>query len=99
MDPETLRRQLTALHEELRQTEQLDPRSGELLAEVLGDIHRLLDSPGAAPAAAIAQPAAAPGTAPLTERLELAAVRFEADHPGLAASSRRLIDLLGKAGL
>ena len=33
------------------------------------------------------------------DRLEKAAVQFEADHPGLAASSRRLIDLLGKVGL
>jgi hypothetical protein len=26
-------------------------------------------------------------------------VQFEADHPTLAASSRRLVDLLGKVGL
>jgi hypothetical protein len=35
----------------------------------------------------------------LPDRLERLAVQFEADHPTLAASSRRLIDLLGKAGL
>jgi hypothetical protein len=34
-----------------------------------------------------------------TPRLESLAVRFEADHPGLAATLRRLIDLLGKAGI
>jgi hypothetical protein len=33
------------------------------------------------------------------DRLERAAVQFEANHPTLAASSRRLIDLLGKAGI
>jgi hypothetical protein len=33
------------------------------------------------------------------DRLERAAVKFEANHPTLAASSRRLIDLLGKAGM
>ena len=37
--------------------------------------------------------------ASLADRLERVAVRFEADHPTLASSSRRLIDLLGKAGL
>jgi hypothetical protein len=31
--------------------------------------------------------------------LEKIAVQFEADHPTLAASSRRLVDLLGKVGL
>jgi hypothetical protein len=33
------------------------------------------------------------------DRLERAAVQFEANHPTLAASSRRLIDLLGNAGM
>jgi hypothetical protein len=31
--------------------------------------------------------------------LERIAIDFEAQHPTLAASSRRLVDLLGKAGL
>jgi hypothetical protein len=31
--------------------------------------------------------------------LERIAVLFEVDHPTLAASSRRLVDLLGKIGL
>jgi hypothetical protein len=35
----------------------------------------------------------------LADRLENIVVRFEAGHPTLAASSRRLIDLLGTAGL
>ena len=93
MDPETLRNQLAALHEELRQTRQVDPRSSALLAEVLRDIQRILDEAGGRPIAA-----AAPAH-PMSDRLERAAVQFEADHPGLAASTRRLIDLLGKVGL
>jgi hypothetical protein len=93
MDPETLRNQLAALHEELRQTRQVDPRSSALLAEVLRDIQRILDQASERPVDASAP------TAPLSDRLERAAVQFEADHPGLAASSRRLIDLLGKVGL
>jgi len=90
MDPETLRRHLSTLHEELRDARQIDPRSSALLAEVLKDIQRLLDA-GDAPAQR--------GGVPLADRLEKVAVQFEANHPGLAASSRRLIDLLGKVGL
>lgn len=112
MDPDTLRQQLAALHDELRRTRQVDPRSSALLAEVLRDIQRILDDrtepPSAPPSATIAEvapggaravPEGGTGSAPLSQRLERAAVQFEADHPGLASSSRRLIDLLGKAGL
>jgi hypothetical protein len=90
MDPDTLRGHLTALHEELRDARQIDPKSSALLSEVLKDIHRILDADTAQ---------AQTGAVPLADRLEKAAVQFEADHPGLAASSRRLIDLLGKVGL
>jgi len=45
-------------------------------------------------------PQTGPQTAPsLPDRLEKVAVLFEVDHPTLAASSRRLVDLLGKVGL
>jgi hypothetical protein len=90
MDPDTLRGHLTTLHEELRGTRQIDPRSSALLTEVLKDIQRILDAEGQD---------ARTGGVPLADRLEKVAVQFEADHPGLAASSRRLIDLLGKVGL
>lgn len=90
MDPDTLRGHLTALHEELRDARQIDPRSSVLLTEVLKDIHRILDAD---------TEQAQTGAVPLGDRLEKVAVQFEADHPGLAASSRRLIDLLGKVGL
>ncbi|MGD0503112.1 MAG: DUF4404 family protein [Steroidobacteraceae bacterium] len=90
MDPDTLRGHLTTLHEELRSTRQIDPRSSALLSEVLKDIQRILDA---------GSQEARTGGVPLADRLEKVAVQFEADHPGLAASSRRLIDLLGKVGL
>ena len=90
MDSDTLRGHLTALHEELRDARQIDPRSSALLTEVLKDIQRILD--------ANHENARTAGI-PLADRLEKVAVQFEADHPGLAASSRRLIDLLGKVGL
>ncbi len=91
MDPDVLRDQLTKLHEELANVRHVDPRSNQLMVEVLQDIQRLLEQQHAA--------AAPPASASLPERLEKVAVQFEADHPTLAASSRRLIDLLGKAGL
>jgi Domain of unknown function (DUF4404) len=90
MDPETLNVQLTKLHEDLKGARELDPQSRQLLAEVLEDIQRLMGAQGSA-----ARP---PGLSP-AERLENIVVRFEAGHPTLAASSRRLIDLLGTAGL
>jgi hypothetical protein len=67
-----------------------------LLDEVMKDIQRLME-----PARAVAAPAEsrAAANATVAERLENIAVQFEADHPTLAASSRRLVDLLGKVGL
>jgi hypothetical protein len=35
----------------------------------------------------------------LPDRLEKVAVQFEAEHPTLAASARRLIDLLAEVGI
>src|SRR5450755_2658548 len=102
MDPKILRDQLSKLHEELGSVRHVDPRSKQLLVEVLEDIQRLLQRDRAnAPAAGSGPlpPSPPPGTGSLLERLEKVAVQFEVDHPTLAASSRRLIDLLGKVGL
>jgi hypothetical protein len=93
MDPEALNEQIRKLHEELANVRRLEPRSSQLLGEIMTDIKRLTDTSPAAPS-----PAAA-GAVSLPDRLEEIAVQFEADHPTLAASSRRLVDLLGKAGL
>lgn len=86
MDPENLRDHLSKLHEELHSARPADPRTNQLRGEVLEDVKRLLDTPGEVDDS-------------LADRLERAAVQFEANHPTLAASSRRLIDLLGKAGM
>jgi hypothetical protein len=94
MDPNVLRDQLMKLHEELGMAKRVDPRSNQLLAEIMEDIKRLMEQSADAPAASV--PAAPPS---LPDRLEKIAVQFEADHPTLAASSRRLVDLLGKVGL
>jgi hypothetical protein len=94
MDPDILRVQLANLHEQLRNAQNVDPRSNQLLGEVLKDIQRLLE-----PARPADPPLAQRAAASVPDRLEQIAVQFEVAHPTLAASSRRLIDLLGKAGL
>jgi hypothetical protein len=100
MNPDELRDQLAKLHEELGAARQVDPRSAQLLTEIMNDIKRLTET---SPALAGSGTAAgrAPSDAPLSlpGRLERIAIDFEAQHPTLAASSRRLVDLLGKAGL
>jgi hypothetical protein len=94
MDPNVLRDQLSKLHEELARVSSVDPQSSQLLGALRDDIRRLLQ----APVPALAEAAPATGSS-LPDRLEQIAVRFEVDHPTLAASSRRLVDLLGKVGL
>jgi hypothetical protein len=92
MDPDALREQLLKLHAELGAAQRVDPRSNQLLGDLMEDIKRLMQQP--------TDPAAVPAAPPsLPDRLETIAVQFEADHPTLAASSRRLVDLLSKAGL
>lgn len=93
MDHNALREHLTQLHDELKGAKQIDAESAPLLTEIMQDIKRLLAPTTAAP------PGATPAAESLPDRLETIAVLFEADHPTLAASSRRLIDLLGKVGL
>jgi hypothetical protein len=92
MDPKVLREQLAKLHEELGAAQRVDPQSNQLLGEIMQDIKRLMQQPADATDAPVAPQS-------LPDRLETIAVQFEADHPTLAASSRRLVDLLGKAGL
>ena len=45
MEPNALRDQLAKLHEELGNMRRVDPRSNQLLGELLQDIKRLLDQP------------------------------------------------------
>ncbi|MDE2349678.1 MAG: DUF4404 family protein [Gammaproteobacteria bacterium] len=91
MDTGQLQQQLSKLHTELAAARQVDPDVRELLGQIMQDIARLADAPGAAAEAASHASAA--------DRIEAIAVQFEAGHPALAASLRRFVDLLGKAGL
>lgn len=100
MNPDLLREQLAKLHEELGAASSVDPRSAQLLIEIMNDIKRLTENSAAAAARGRMPNASSPaGRLSLPDRLERIAVAFEAEHPTLAASSRRLVDLLGKAGL
>jgi len=106
MDPTVLREHLARLHEELKDAPRVDASSTQLLGELMDDIKRLLaraadagDDAVAATDAAHAAAAPSPTPLELPARLERIAVLFEVDHPTLAASSRRLVDLLGKVGL
>jgi hypothetical protein len=88
MDQDKLRQQIAQLHAELDQARHNNPDAQEHLSEILPDIKRAAD-----------QPQSAVADASLSERLEGAAVQFEANHPTLAASARRLIELLNEAGI
>jgi hypothetical protein len=86
MNNDSLRELLAKVHAELTEALRQDPQSRDALSGMMQDINRLID-----------RPAESPGSLP--ERLERIAVQFEVDHPTLAASARRLIDLLGEVGI
>jgi Domain of unknown function (DUF4404) len=91
MDKETLRERLAKLHAELASMHRDNPATRKSLGEVLPEVKRMVDQPaGGADSAA---------DKTLPDRLERIAVQFEAVHPTLAASARRLIDLLGEVGI
>jgi hypothetical protein len=81
---------LRELQQELAEARLLAPEERILLEAVMRDIQQTL-----AEATTVAEVAApAPGDA-----LEGAAVRLEAEHPGVAGAVRALVDALAKAGI
>jgi hypothetical protein len=95
MDSDDLHTHLARLHAELAAAPRVDAESQRLLTEISAEVARLR-------ARNLAPETPAPGESPdpsLPDRLEALAVRFEVDHPTLAASSRRLVDILGKIGI
>jgi Domain of unknown function (DUF4404) len=84
MSNESLHAALAKLHAELQGSPQLDPEARRMLDELAGDIRRARDA------------ADSDQHAP---RLEALAVRFESDHPELAARLRGIADALGRIGL
>jgi hypothetical protein len=91
MDQKTLRERLAKLHAELAGVHRENPATRQSLGEILPDVKRLVDQPAGAEDSAVDKS--------LPDRLERIAVQFEAVHPTLAASARRLIDLLSEAGI
>ena len=87
---ESLRELLGRVHERLRQAGSVDPESRKLLATLVRDIDRALGRGGAREGEGAGQHA---------PRLESLAVRFEADHPGLAEVIREVIDALVRVGI
>lgn len=90
MDKNSLREHLAKLQAELTDAHRTDPKYRESLSEMMQDINRLIDKS--------ADSTPSPDRS-LPDRLERIAVQFEADHPTLAASARRLVDLLGEVGI
>jgi hypothetical protein len=90
MDQDSLRDLVARLHAQMSDALRADPKSRESLSDMMQDINRLIDTPAESPSAVQSS---------LPDRLERIAVQFEADHPTLAASARRLIDLLGEVGI
>lgn len=86
MSHEPLQALLRRLHEELGKTGPLDPETRRLLEVVAADIS----------GKAAAEPRVESKHGPALEQL---AVRFETEHPALAAVARQVIDALAKAGI
>lgn len=86
---ESLRELLARVHERLGEAGSVDPESRKLLSALVREIDRALGRGGGAVGAAGSH----------APRLESLAVRFEADHPGLAEVIREVIDALVKVGI
>jgi hypothetical protein len=93
-DRDSLEVLLARIHERLNEAGSVDAGSRQMLVQVMGDIERALAQN--APAGGVVAASGAPAN---TSRLEALAVRFEADHPALAATLRRLVDLLSEVGI
>jgi signal transduction histidine kinase len=88
MNQDNLRDHIAKLRAELAEADPADPAHKQSLSDALQDAHRLIGQ---------THPAAADRSLP--DRLEQIAVQFEAGHPTLAASARRLVELLGEVGI
>jgi hypothetical protein len=83
---ERLRGELEKLHAELARARSVDEDSRALLHTLAADIERVLEQSGEAGRG-------------LRARVEQLAVRFETDHPRLAATLNQLTDSLARMGI
>jgi len=87
----SLRELLARARERLSQARSVDAESRKNLSALVHDIDHALGQGG---------PRSAADTAGVhAPRLESLAVRFEADHPGLAEVIREIVDALVRAGI
>lgn len=86
MDSQQLKQTLKRIHAELESTGSADEELKELLGDLDDDIHRLTQRQD-------------DESASLGERVEAAALGFEAEHPRVAMLLKELSDSLAKLGL
>lgn len=86
MPRQTLRHHLEQLRHELNAREQLDDRTRELLATLADEVEEMADNHEDRPHSP-------------RERIESAALEFEAEHPTLARILREVGDTLAKLGV
>jgi hypothetical protein len=86
-----LHQTLRDLHRELAAAPRLDPAERAMLESAVADIQATLAEQGSG--------ADTPAPATPADSLENAAVRIEAEHPGLAGAVRAFVDALAKAGI
>ena len=89
MPEKQIKSSLGELHQALEQADQVDPELRELLLQVDGDIHKLLDSPTRDAAHA----------ATLQDRIEALSADFAAKHPHTERFFQELIAALGRLGI
>jgi hypothetical protein len=87
--PERIKATLAELHQELENVDSVDPALLELLKQVDGDIHELLES----------QSPAAEETSALMLRIEELGASFAAKHPATERFFQELISTLGRLGI
>lgn len=88
MEKQRLQELLVQLHEELEQTETVDERTGEVLADLKKDISRLVHE----------DTVMEEEQEGLTERLGDAVDHFEEDHPKLSMVIQHVLDSLARMG-
>ena len=90
MDNSELDKLLHQLHDEIANTPAVDEKGSEMLRELEGDIHALLERSGESPV---------PVHPSVFQRLERALEHFEVTHPDLTTAISRVLDSLSNAGI
>ena len=89
MNIDRLKSTLRDLHADLETTGNVDPELRELLGQLDGDLHRLLETDTPDPSV----------TSSIRDRLEFVAADFTAQHPQLGPVLREIADALARIGI